>query len=258
MMILTPTLTLALVLLAAVSLCAAPATAQSAEVAKGFLTKTVKVGRKDIRYVVFLPPSYDPNAPAPAIVFLNGAGECGTDGLKQIMVGIGSAIMVNVEKWPFIVVFPQKQDVKHVWEDEDPMVMGTIDAARREYNIDPSRIYLTGLSQGGHGTWAIAARHPDLFAALAPICGWGDEETAKKVAKLPIWVFHGDQDTAVNVDRAREMARWIEAAGGTCKLSIYEGVGHNSWDKAYREEELGEWFLAHARGAGNQVIGYRL
>jgi len=250
MMTLTPTLSVTLVLLAAVSLCAEPATSEKADVAKGFIAKSVKVGRKDIKYVVFVPPSYDPNTPTPAIVFLNGAGECGTDGLKQIAVGIGSAIMVNVEKWPFIVVFPQKQDVKHVWEDEDRMVMGTLDAARREYNIDPSRIYLTGLSQGGHGTWAIAARHPDLFAAIAPICGWGDEEIARKLAKLPTWVFHGDQDTAVKVDSARDMAKWIEAAGGTCKLTIYEGVGHNSWDKAYREEELGKWLLEHSRRAG--------
>ena len=82
---------------------------------------------------------------------------------------------------------------------------------RKEYNVDSTRFYLTGLSQGGHGTWAIAANHPDLFAAIAPVCGWGDEEIAKKLTKMPIWAFHGDADKSVPVESSVNMATLINA-----------------------------------------------
>ena len=123
--------------------------------------------------------------------------------------------------------------------------MAILKKAGGEFNIDASRLYLTGLSQGGHGTWTIAAKHPDLFAAIAPVCGWADEDVAKKAAKLPIWTFHGDKDEAVDIECSQNMEKWITAAGGTCKLTVYPGVGHNSWDNAYRNETLGQWFLEH-------------
>ncbi len=235
-------LMLAIVLIAATALSAAPTFKAPAE--RGYLMRTVTVGDKDMKYVVYVPECYDPVKPIPTIVFLNGAGECGTDGLKQVF-HFGTAVILNSEKWPFLILFPQKQDVKTKWEDEEPMVMAILEKSRKEFNIDSSRLYLTGLSQGGHGTWTIAAMHPDLFAAIAPVCGWADEDVARKVAKLPIRIFHGDQDQAVNVDESRKMEKWITDAGGTCKLTIYPGVGHNSWDKAYGEEDLGKWFLEH-------------
>jgi predicted peptidase len=213
---------------------------------RGFLSRTVSVGGKDMKYVVYVPLGYDPAKPMPTIVFLNGAGECGTDGFRQVY-HFGGAIMLNAEKWPFIIVLPQKQDVNTKWKDEDAMVQETLKQAKAEFNVDASRLYLTGLSQGGHGTWTIAAKHPDMFAAIAPVCGWADEDVAKKVAKLPIWAFHGDKDEAVKLECSEEMKKWIEAAGGACKLTVYPGVGHNSWDNAYRNEELGAWFLEHHR-----------
>jgi len=213
---------------------------------RGFLQRVVTVGGSDMKYVVYVPESYDPAEPMPTIVFLNGAGECGTDGWRQVY-HFGGAVMLEPAKWPFLILFPQKQDVKTKWEDEAPMVMAVLEAGRKEFNIDSSRLYLTGLSQGGHGTWTIAAMQPDLFAAIAPVCGWADEDVAKKVAKLPIWTFHGDQDQAVDLKCSQEMAEWITAAGGTCKLTIYPGVGHNSWDNAYRNEDLGQWFLEHQK-----------
>jgi len=214
---------------------------------KGFLMKTIELDGKSVKYVVYIPPAYQPDKPMPAIIFLNGAGECGTDGLKHACVGLGSAIMMDVEKWPFIVIFPQKQTVQSKWEDEDPMVMAILDKTKHELTIDESRIYLTGLSQGGHGTWTIASMHPDLFAAIAPICGWADQDVAKKLAKMPTWIFHGDKDEAVNVDRSHDMETWLKAEGNSCKLTIFPGVGHNSWDKAYREENLPAWFLEHKK-----------
>ena len=215
-------------------------------VERGFIAKTVSVGDKKMDYVAYVPKVYDPAKPMPTIIFLNGAGECGTDGWRQCY-HLGGAIMLEPAKWPFLVLFPQKQDVKTLWEQEEPMVIAVLEQSKKEYNIDDSRLYLTGLSQGGHGTWAIAAMHPNLFAAIAPVCGWGDEEIARKVAKLPIWTFHGDQDKAVDIERSREMEKWITAAGGKCKLTVYPGIGHNSWDNAYRSEDLGKWFLEHTK-----------
>ncbi len=238
-----------LALITAATLIAAPgASAESSDVQKGFLAKSLKLGEKEVKYVVYVPSSYDPAKPTPTIIFLNGMGECGSDGWRQVY-WLGGAIMLSPDKWPFIVVFPQKQNTPGLWEDEDDMVMAALEATRRDYSVDASRIYLTGLSQGGHGTWAIAARHPDLFAAIAPICGWGSEEMAKKLTRMPVWAFHGDADTTVQPDRSREMAKWVEEAGGSCKLTIYPGVGHNSWDKAYRDEDLPGWFVQHQRPA---------
>jgi predicted peptidase len=225
---------------------ACPASAIDNDTARGFVMKTIKVDGKALNYVVYVPRLYNPSKPMPTIIFLNGKGECGTDGLKQCF-HFGNAIMLDSGKWPFLVLFPQKQDSESLWEDEEPMVMAIYRQAQKDYNIDKSRLYLTGLSQGGHGTWAIAARNPDLFAAIAPVCGWADKQIAEKVVKLPIWTFHGDQDQAVDVERSREMEKWISAAGGNCKLTIYPGVGHNSWDNAYRNEGLGDWFLQHKK-----------
>jgi len=214
------------------------------EETKGFIAKTLNIDGRELKYVVYVPTVYEKGNPIPAIVFLNGKGECGTDGWRQVF-HFGSAIMLDAKKWPFIVMFPQKQSPETQWEDEKTMVMEIIEKTRKEYSIDDSRIYLTGLSQGGHGTWAIAAMYPDLFAAIAPICGYGEKWMAEKLAKMPVWCFHGDADTTVPVERTLEMERWLKEVGNTPKVTIYPGVGHNSWDKAYREENLAAWFLEH-------------
>ena len=245
----THVLIIAIVLLAALGL---GTMAEAKDIPRGFVAKTIKMGDKDIKYVVYVPASYDPKKPTPTIVFLNGFGECGTDGWRQVY-HFGGAIMLAADKWPFLVLFPQKQynltDAKepNPWEDQDEMMMAILKKSEKEYNVDKTRLYLTGLSQGGHGAWALGAKHADIFAAIAPCCGWADKETAEKLAKakMPIWTFHGDADQAVEVARSKEMKQWIDEAGGDCKLTIYPGVGHNSWDKAYREENLQDWFLQH-------------
>ncbi|MGQ9525461.1 MAG: prolyl oligopeptidase family serine peptidase [Armatimonadota bacterium] len=157
--------------------------------------------------------------------------------------------MSDVQAWPFLVVFPQKPKHQDLWEQYDDMVVAVLEKTKREYSVDPDRVYLTGLSQGGFGTFAIAAKHPDLFAAIAPICGGGrPEEMAPALKALPCWAFHGDADPVVKVDLSKAMVDAINAAGGNAKLTVYPGVGHNSWDKAYREEKLGQWFLQHRKG----------
>ncbi|HEY3283451.1 MAG TPA: prolyl oligopeptidase family serine peptidase [Armatimonadota bacterium] len=227
-----------------VTACAALATsAYAAPKETGFLSKTLSWKGKDVRYVLFVPPGYTPSKAWPTIVSLNGAGECGTDGMKHIAVGLGSAIQWNVDAWPFLVLLPQKPTVQSAWEDHDELVMAMLDRTRKDYKVDAKRICLTGLSQGGHGTWALGALHPDLFAAIVPICGWGDPKTAAKLAKTPLWAFHGEADNAVPLSGSVSMVDAVKAAGGSPKLTTYPGVGHNSWDNAYRQEKLNEWLL---------------
>lgn len=222
--------------------------AYGAETPTGFLFTSIEVGGKVYKYTVYVPPGYDPEKKWPVIVFLHGAGECGTDGAKQVAQGIGTAILWNVQKWPFIVLFPQKPEVRFPWGQYDEVVMAMLERAKKDYNVDASRLYLTGLSQGGNGTWDIGAKHPDVWAAIAPICGYGEPARyAEALKSMPIWCFHGDADTAVPVKQSQDMVEAIKAAGGSPKLTVYPGVGHNSWDRAYLEERLYDWFLEHAR-----------
>lgn len=221
--------------------------ASSTQSPKGFLLKTIEHGGQQYRYVLYVPEDYDATKPYPTIIFLNGAGECGRDGLKQAAVGIGPAIMLDVDKWRFLVLIPQKPDIKDRWEDDDKLVLAMLDVTKKTYKVDADRLYLTGLSQGGHGTWAIGAKHPDLFAAIAPVCGWGDVNTAAALKNTPIWAFHGEADMTVPVKGSIEMVEAARAAGGDAKITTYPGVGHNSWDNAYREAGLADWFLLHTR-----------
>ena len=182
------------------------------------------------------------------IVFLHGAGECGVDGAKQSAVGLAPAVLLNSEKWPFIVLMPQKPVLRDAWEKYDGMVMAMLDLTEKTYKVNKSQRYLTGLSQGGHGTWYIGAAHKDVWAAIAPVCGYGTpSEVAANLKEMAIWAFHGEADTSVNVEQSKAFVKAINDGGGTAKLTTYPGVGHNSWDNAYRNEKLWDWFLEHTK-----------
>jgi predicted peptidase len=193
----------------------------------------------------------------PAIVFLHGKGECGTDGQKQAAVGIGPAILLEPYEWNCIVIMPQKPDPAKEWDDYDQMVMDQLAAAQREWNIDPARITLAGLSQGGHGTWVIGSHHTDVFAAIAPICGHGEPAgiaDALAAAGTPVWAFHGLNDDVVSPDETRRMVEAIQEArasagarGPEPRLSLFPDANHNSWDQAYRQEGLAAWLLGQKR-----------
>src|SRR5579884_1658650 len=148
-------------------LLAATAARSEGTMAKGFLLKTLSQDGVEYRYVVYVPAEYDDDKPWPAILFLHGAGECGRDGLKQVGVGIGPAIMAHPERWPYIVILPQKPERIEPWTHYDSAIMAMLDQTKKDYRVDPARLYLTGLSQGGFGTWAFAAKYPERFAAIA-------------------------------------------------------------------------------------------
>jgi predicted esterase len=127
------------------------------------------------------------------------------------------------------------------------LTLEVLDQLRKEFSLDDHRLYITGLSMGGYGTWDVIARHPKLFAAAVPVCGGGDENNAPLIKDIPIWCFHGGADPTVPTERSRNMIKALKDAGGNPKYTEYPGVGHNSWDKAYSEPELPKWLFAQKR-----------
>jgi len=221
----------------------------------GIILREVSVDGTSHRVAVRVPEDYDPARPWPLVVFLHGSGECGTDGLRQTKVGLGPAVAARPGRWPCLVLMPQKPSDTEEWEEHEDLVLTAIADAQATWNIDPDRIALTGLSQGGHGTWLIGARHPELFSCLAPVCGYGQVRTvAPRVAALEVWAFHGLRDDVVDPAGTtaiiQELRRLRQAAGrdaAGARLTLYPEAGHNSWDAAYAEPELPGWLLGHTR-----------
>ena len=237
------------------------------QVQTGFLDRSITVGNRAYHYQVYVPADYASKPTWPAILFLHGAGERGTDGLVQTNVGLGAAIRQNASRYPAIVVFPQvPPDSQWVGTPAD-MAVAALQQTMREFHVDASRVYLTGLSMGGHGTWYIAYRHAELFAAIVPICGWvrdfpmfrgsvpvvpGDSASvmttlAQHLGKVPIWIFHGEVDQVVNVNGSREPAAALKAAGANVQYTELLGLNHNSWDAAYGSDEFVRWLFAQQR-----------
>jgi predicted peptidase len=194
-------------------------------------------------YRLYLPPGYNPNVKYPLITFLHGAGESGTDNAAPSSVHIDTlfgAAQGNLGmQYKSLLLVPQTQ---WGWQDYGPqypdyvgqkLALDIIDLITSTYFVDTQRLYVTGLSMGGGGTFNIIANHPDMFAAAAPLSGWGDTSTASIIKDIPIWVFHGVADSVVEVNYSDEMYDAIEAAGGHMEYSRPEGVGHGDWNVFY-------------------------
>ena len=244
--------------------------ARSRNTETGFLNRTVKVGTGNYPYQVYVPANWTKAKKWPVILFLHGAGERGNDGLIQTEVGIGSAIRRHPDRIPAVVVMPQCA-INRWWlqPEMQAQALKALEQTMKEFNGDPTRTYLTGLSMGGNGTWAIASANPGKFAAIAPVCAparispkYGvqvnpedmSEERYKtyaaKIGKTPVWVFHGDADPVVPVTESRLMVEALKAAGNDVRYNEYPGVGHDSWNKAYAEPELFTWLLSHQLDSG--------
>ena len=233
---------------------------------RGFLLRELQVGERTYLYALYVPRAYSADRAWPLVVFLHGRGESGTDGSRQLAQGLPSAVQWDAARWPTLVLAPQKPDEDSEWEQHEAAVMAILELVRQEYRVDSERIALTGISQGGHGTWVLGARHPELWSALVPVCGYagarhgaagpglappfegGPEELAAPLAGVPVWAFHGEDDDIVPAAETRAMAAAITAAGGTVEATVYPGVNHGSWDRAYREERLPAFLLAPRRG----------
>ena len=190
-----------------------------------------------------MPPSYTGDKEFPVLLFLHGAGSKGTDGKKQMGGGLAKAIKANEKDFPFIAVFPRAEKTWQAGSSDAVVALAILDEVQKEYKTDKKRVYLTGLSMGGFGTWSLAARYPERWAAIAPICGGGDPRSAAKIKDIPCWCFHGDADKTVSVEQSRTMIKALEAAGSKPKYTEYPGVDHNSWDRAYATKELYDWLL---------------
>jgi predicted peptidase len=237
--------------LAACLLAAATFTAARADDAPktGFQNLTYKdADGKEVKYVLFVPHDYKGDKPFPLILFLHGAGETfdGKNEGKQAKQGIGPAVEKQDKTFPAFVLMPQAQKRNPGWRADGEDAQRALDILKevqKDYKIDDKRLYLTGLSMGGFGTWSLATKYPDKWAAIVPICGGGNVKDAEKIKDIPTWVFHGDADKSVNVEKSREMIKALKDAGGNPKYDEYPGVGHNSWDKAYATKELYEWLF---------------
>lgn len=221
--------------------------------ATGFVDKSfVNADGTKSPYVVYVPPGYDGSKPVPLVLFLHGLGETKGGGKTPVEQGIGNKHLAKREKtFEAIVVFPRSEEAKIPynvrWLPDNPdgkRAMAMLDQTAKDYKTDPKRVYLTGLSMGGFGTWGLAHATPDRWAAIVPICGGGKPEWAETIAKIPCWCFHGDKDEAVPVARSREMVAALKKAGGEPKYTELKGVGHNSWDAAYDTDDLYTWLLA--------------
>ena len=200
---------------------------------------------KEAPYHVFVPQGYKGDKAYPLILFLHGAGE--TDNEKKLLqVGLPPAVKKKEKSFPFLVMVPMA--LTKGWQangQNAQRALAQLDEVKKKYKVDDKRIYLTGLSMGGFGTWSLAAAHPECWAAIVPICGGGNPKAADKIKNIPCWCFHGDADAAVKVDLSRNMIKALKDAGGKPRYDEYPGIGHNSWDRAYGNPELYDWLLKH-------------
>ncbi len=214
--------------------------------AAGLETKIKK--EINIDYLIHLPKNYKEKGQAfPLMIFLHGAGERGSDPEKVKMWG-PPKIAEQDKNFPYVLISPQCPEGDW-WSSFTQLenLHTLINTITDEYNIDRSRIYLTGLSMGGYGTWALACEYPELFAAIAPICGGGQPRLTRKITDIPTWVFHGAKDEVVPISESEEMVEALENNGGNVKFTVFPNATHNSWSQAYNETDLLKWFLYHKK-----------
>ena len=228
-----------------------------------FEPRTLTQGENKLPYRLLKPKDYDPNKKYPLVVFLHGAGERGDDNEKQLVHGMNDFASDEImAKYPAFVIAPQCPSGE-AWgginrlaktptpaDQLAPALAATLQAAaevQNEFSIDDQRIYITGLSMGGFGTFSALTNRPELFAAAAIICGGGETAMASKFKHVPIWAFHGADDKTVPAERSREMIEALKAAGAAPKYTEYPGVGHNSWAQTYADPALYEWLFAQRK-----------
>jgi len=212
------------------------------------ITKTIKG-----RYLLYLPEDYGQAGKTwPLILFLHGSGERAGGGKihpKLAKVGLPKTLQRG-SGFPFIVLTPQCPTGRW-WTDADVarMVMTMLDDVCEKYKVDKKRIYLTGLSMGGFGTWYLAQNFPNRFAAIVPVCGGGNLYLNRRLRKMPVWVFHGAKDKNVPVRNAYEMAGTLRQMGGNVRLKVFPNLGHIMWDQVYTDPKLYQWLMQQRLGA---------
>jgi predicted peptidase len=248
----TPSSLLLLSLLLGLSGCASlkhPSPAEASQTAETFSFERKQILAAD--YLLFLPPGYaaSPAKRWPLILFLHGSGERGTNVWLVAKHGPPEIVQQN-HNLPFIVVSPQCPRGA-IWSDD--LLLALLDNVEKKYAVDTHRVYLTGLSMGGYGTWSLGLSHPERFAAIAPVSGGGDFITPwladkSKLTTLPIWAFHGGKDPVVPLEESQRMVNYAKKLGiKEVKLTVYPDAQHDCWTQTYTNPELFNWFLQHSR-----------
>ncbi|MCS7195039.1 MAG: alpha/beta hydrolase-fold protein [Meiothermus sp.] len=200
-------------------------------------------------YALYLPQGEPPEGGWPLVLFLHGSGERGRDGKRQTRVGLGPAILENPQAWPVVVLMPQCPEGEW-WRGETLQkayaLLGQVEV---QYRTNPRRVYLTGLSMGGHGCWNLACLYPERFAAVAPVCGAGDPFWVwQRLGKVPIWNFHGAADEVVPVSFSRALADALAKAGNVqARFTEYPTEKHDVWNRVYRDPGFIHWLLSQER-----------
>lgn len=245
----------------------------ASKIETGFFDREITLDGVGYRYQIYIPVNYTPDELHPVILFLHGAGEQGEDGRLPTQVGLGPAIREAGNRFPFIVVFPQSHP-HQLSGERATLALKTLDQTIKEFNGDPERIYLTGISMGGYATWYLAVHAPHKFAALVPISGYVTKPrpdlsakqnaailkenpfakssdpymtVASQISRVPVWIFHGGADSVVWPEESRRMFQALKASGLEVRYTEYDGVGHHAWDKAYSDPDLWTWLLSHRR-----------
>lgn len=237
-----------LTVLAALAASASVTAAQQELRFEGAITRPVALG-----YLLHLPQGYEPGGAKkwPLMLFLHGAGERGTN-LARLKVHGPPKIAETNAAFPFILVSPQCPPGDR-WDPH--ALLALLDSVMAKHAVDPERVYVTGLSMGGYGTWALAATAPGRFAAVAPICGGGDPVAvrlaggpqAAALKTLGVWAFHGAKDEVVRLPESERMVEAYRNLGASPKLTVYPEAAHDSWTETYANPALYEWLLQHRR-----------
>lgn len=201
-----------------------------------------------LKYLLYLPKDYDPHSEKrwPLILFLHGAGERGND-LEIVKRNGIPKIAEQENNLPFIAVSPQCPE-NSVWEDHFTALDILLEEIAQKYKIDEDRLYLTGLSMGGYGTWDLAMMFPERFAGIVPICGGSAyPHSVELLTNLPIWVFHGAKDDIVPVEESQVLVNALTKLGSNVRFTVYPEAGHDSWTETYNNPELYAWLLRQKR-----------
>lgn len=223
--------------------------------------KTFKAANgQEVLYRFAAPASLDKEKKYPLLLFLHGSGARGDDNKAQLRHSVNDILQTAEKlKQPIFLIAPQcpkggwwADPKKRPTNASDPStlldnVLNLMEETIKENAVDPKRIYITGLSMGGIGTWSALAKDPDLFAAAIPICGSGDPATVKNFTKLPIWIFHGDADTVIAPSGSQKMFDALKQAGSDAKLTMYPGVAHDSWTQTYNDIQVLRWLFAQTK-----------
>ncbi|WP_118196778.1 carboxylesterase family protein [Albibacterium indicum] len=219
-----------------------------------------------LSYRILYPENFDKNKEYPVILFLHGAGERGNDNQKQLTHGAGLFLeKTNRKKYPAIVIFPQcptdsywsNVDIEadqngkrsfHFGTDGEPTkamegVLALVDDLQKKTYVNQDQIYLGGLSMGGMGTFELLRRRPNVFAAAFAICGGDNVENVKHYKDVPLWIFHGEDDSIVPASHSITIVEKLKELGSKPRFNLYPGVDHNSWDNAFAEPKLLRWLF---------------